>query len=258
MRFFSTLCRAASSLIALACLAALYSGAEAVAQFSQDSSAAPAIVRLYGDGTIELNGAPSGSLSDLSQVKAGVVRFFAERRKAKGMRIDPEDLRNPCGDKPVVIQADASLKYGMVVDLILAVRAAYANPLKVEASDDPNDPYAMTPAEPCLQRAADIKPNPLTLVVAVTSERKLVLNGDEMGTTDDTSRLAQKLTDIFQTRAEMRAYRPGTDKVEKTTYIRAARSLSFGEVKQVMDAVKQAGADPTGLQVDDLPNLIVR
>ena len=253
MGIFSTLRRAAS-LVALACLAALYSGVEANAQSDQDSSASPAIVRLYGDGTIELNGAPSGSLSDLSQVRAGVERFFAERRKAKGMRIDPEDLRNPCGEKPVVIQADASLKYGMVVDLILAVRATQANPLKVEASDDPNDPYAMTPAEPCLEKAADIKPNPLTLVVAVTSDRRLVLNTDEIGTTDDTSRLAQKLTDIFQQRAEMRAYRPGTEKVEKTTYIKAARSLSFGEVKQLMDRVKQAGADPTGLQIDDLPD----
>ena len=170
------------------------------------------------------------------------------------MRIDPEDLRNPCGEKPVVIQADALLKYGMVVDLILAVRATYANPLKVEAADDPDDPYATTPAEPCLQKPADIKPNPLTLVVSVTSDRKLVLNGDEMGTADDTSRLAQKLTDIFQMRAEMRAYRPGTKKVEKTTYIKAARSLSFGEVKQLMNLVKQAGADPTGLQIDDLPD----
>ena len=43
------------------------------------------------------------------------------------------------------------------------------------------------------------------------------------------------------------------DRIERTVFIRAPRSLAYGEVARVIDAVKGAGAQPVGLQTDALP-----
>ena len=43
------------------------------------------------------------------------------------------------------------------------------------------------------------------------------------------------------------------DRIERTVFIRAPRSLAYGEVARVIDAVKGAGAQPVGLQTDGLP-----
>ena len=41
-------------------------------------------------------------------------------------------------------------------------------------------------------------------------------------------------------------------RVEKTVFIRASRSTSYGDVAKVIDGIKGAGAQPVGLQLDGL------
>ena len=108
----------------------------------------------------------------------------------------------------------------------------------------------------------DINPNPDTLVVAIESDRTLKLNGDEdVGTVDDMSKLTHRLVSVFDLRTRNRAFRPDmmnrfdlpdAVRVEKTVFIKAPRSLSYGEVARVMDGLKGTGASPIGLQLDDL------
>ena len=43
-------------------------------------------------------------------------------------------------------------------------------------------------------------------------------------------------------------------RIERTVFVRAPNSIHYGEVARVIDAVKGAGADPVGLQTDELPN----
>lgn len=109
---------------------------------------------------------------------------------------------------------------------------------------------------------SQLKPNPLTLVISISPDLQLKLNQDAMGSVNDTSRLVQKLLQVFRDRKEQRAYKPGmetrtdvpeTDRIEKTVFIKAPRSLRYEEVVKVIDAIKGAGANPVGLQVDDLP-----
>jgi biopolymer transport protein ExbD len=109
---------------------------------------------------------------------------------------------------------------------------------------------------------SQLKPNPLTLVVSVSSDLQIKLNQDSMGSVNDTAFLSQKLTQVFQQRKEQRAYKPGMetrsdvpeqDRIEKTVFIKAPRGLRYEEVVKVIDAIKGAGANPVGLQVDDLP-----
>ena len=107
-----------------------------------------------------------------------------------------------------------------------------------------------------------LKPNPLTLVVSISPDLQLKLNQDGIGSVNDTGPLSQRLTQLFQQRKEQRAYKPGmetrtdlpeSERLEKTVFVKAPRSLKYGDVVKVIDAIKGAGATPVGLQVDDLP-----
>jgi biopolymer transport protein ExbD len=131
--------------------------------------------------------------------------------------------------------------------LVLLIIFMVVTPLK------PSRFEAKVPSEPDPnQDMSQVKPNPLTLVVTVASDLKLKLNQDEMGSVNDTGPLSQRLTGLFAQRKEQRAYRPGTEEVEKTVFIKAPQSLPYGDVVKVIDAIKGAGANPVGLQVDDL------
>jgi biopolymer transport protein ExbD len=109
---------------------------------------------------------------------------------------------------------------------------------------------------------SQLKPNPLTLVVSIGTDLQLKLNQDAMGSVNETGPLSQKLTQVFQQRRELHAYKPGyetrsdlseEERIERTVFVKAPRSLKYGEVVKVIDAIKGAGANPVGLQVDDLP-----
>ena len=107
-----------------------------------------------------------------------------------------------------------------------------------------------------------LKPNPLTLVVSISPDLSIKLNQDSLGSVNDPTPLAQKLALTFQQRKEQRAYKIGMenrtdlkedDRIEKTVFVKAPRALRYGDVVKVIDAIKGAGANPVGLQVEDLP-----
>ena len=109
---------------------------------------------------------------------------------------------------------------------------------------------------------SQIKPNPLTLVVSISTDLSIKLNQDQMGSVNDPSALAAKLQQIFSQRKEQHAYKYGMEgatnipedqRIEKTVFVKAPRALRYGDVVKVIDAIKGAGANPVGLQVDDLP-----
>lgn len=107
-----------------------------------------------------------------------------------------------------------------------------------------------------------LKPNPLTLVVSITTDLQIKLNQESMGSVNDTSALSAKLQQTFSQRREQHAYKVGMEtatnvpedqRIEKTVFVKAPRALHYGDVVKVIDAIKGAGASPVGLQVDDLP-----
>src|SRR5512134_2859803 len=51
---------------------------------------------------------------------------------------------------------------------------------------------------------SQLKPNPLTLVVSISSDLQLRLNQDAMGSVNDTAPLSSKLRQVFQARKEQR------------------------------------------------------
>lgn len=131
--------------------------------------------------------------------------------------------------------------------LVLIIIFMVITPLK------PSRFEAKVPAEPKDQPTADVKPNPLTLVVAINKDTKVVtLNNEPFGDVSDTQKLSEKLREIFTDRTANGVLRDGTNEVEKTLFIKSPKSVKYGEVVKVIDAVKSVGASPIGLQIDDL------
>jgi len=131
--------------------------------------------------------------------------------------------------------------------LVLLIIFMVITPLK------PSRFEAKVPAEPKDEQQQNIRPNPLTLVVAINKETKgVTLNNEPYGDVTDTERLTNKLREVFKERENQGAFREGTNEVEKTLFIKSPKAVRYGDVVKVIDAVKTAGAEPVGLQIDDL------
>jgi len=131
--------------------------------------------------------------------------------------------------------------------LVLLIIFMVITPLK------PSRFEAKVPAEPKDEQQVNVKPNPLTLVVAINRDSKAVtLNNDPFGDVSDTEKLTNKLREIFKERENNGVFREGTNQVEKTVFIKSPKTVHYGDVVRVIDAAKFAGAEPIGLQIDDL------
>ena len=131
--------------------------------------------------------------------------------------------------------------------LVLLVIFMVISPLK------PSKFEAKIPAEPKEEdKDVPVKPNPLTLVVALDKNGGITLNKEDMGGIADTSALTNRLSQVFKDREREGAFRQGTNEIEKTVFVKAPRSIRYEEVVKAIDGAKIAGAQPIGLQIDDL------
>ncbi len=131
--------------------------------------------------------------------------------------------------------------------LVLLIIFMVITPLK------PSRFEAKVPAEPKDEQNVNVKPNPLTLVVAINKETKgITLNNNPFGDVSDTDALANELRKIFKDRENNGVFRENTNEVEKTVFLKSPKSVRYGDVVKVIDAAKMAGASPIGLQIDDL------
>jgi len=164
------------------------------------------------------------------------------------------------GDKPKTSKAVPYINVTPLIDVLLVMLIIFMviTPLK-PSRFEADIPTQRDPNEDLSQ----LKPNPLTLVVSIANDLGLKLNQDNMGSVNDTAALSLKLNQLFRQRADTHAYKQGMElrtdlpesqRIEKTVFIKAPRSVKYGDVVKVIDAIKGAGASPVGLQVDDLPN----
>jgi biopolymer transport protein ExbD len=70
----------------------------------------------------------------------------------------------------------------------------------------------------------------------------------------DIESLKSHLKPLFKEREEFPVREICSDKIMKTVLLKSSRSIKYGEVVKVIDALKSSGAEPTVLQIDDLPN----
>ncbi len=120
---------------------------------------------------------------------------------------------------------------------------------KLPEEKDQNEPPLPPPVE--------------ALVVTIEADLKLKLNqlAEDMGSVDDTSKVSLKLAETFAARIQNHAWRYemiGRNdvrdelRIQRTVFIKAPRSIEYGLVAKVIDGIKGAGAEPIGLQLDDL------
>jgi biopolymer transport protein ExbD len=121
--------------------------------------------------------------------------------------------------------------------------------------------YAPQPPE-----SPDVDISRQTLIVSVGQDlsMKLIMGADVVaeGTVGEAGEVAARLASEWRERklkgewkAELAARTDlaPDERIERTVFVRAPRSIRYGEVARVIDAVKGAGAQPVGLQTDELP-----
>ena len=138
--------------------------------------------------------------------------------------------------------------------LVLLIIFMVVSPLK------PSSLKTCVPAEPTIDNPGEV--NPKTLAVIINSDATIKLNAETgLGTVDDTTKLSDRLKQVFAERASNGTVsdsfaddpdRPINDHIERTVFIKAPRSIGYGSVARVVDAVKLAGAYPISLQIDSL------
>lgn len=137
--------------------------------------------------------------------------------------------------------------------LVLLIIFMVVSPLK------PSSFKTKVPTEPI--NTDKIHDNPLSLVVVVNSDSTLSLNQQSAGTTSDSASLVTQLKETFAARIANGSVsesfadapdRPMSDRIERTVFIKAPKTISYGSVARVVDAAKLAGAYPISLQIDRL------
>lgn len=141
--------------------------------------------------------------------------------------------------------------------LVLLIIFMVITPLK------PSSFKTRIPSEPT--NIGPVGTNPKTIIVFIGADSSLKLNNETgMGTAVDASKLIDRLRAVFAERiasgdvSESFANdpdRPASDHIERMVFIKAPRSLNYGSVARVVDAVKLAGAYPISLQIDHLNKL---
>ena len=172
-----------------------------------------------------------------------------------------EKMKDKTPDKRIVyIESAVSVSYQTIVKLLDLIRKADIDKAGLVAfrkkfeklGEIPSMIEVKLPAEAKLDDLENLRPNPLTLVVSIDKSGALRLNMDSAGNVNDSNSLTNKLSDIFKDREKNGVFREGTNEVEKTVFIKASKSLKYGDVVKVIDAVKVAGSQPIRIQIDDL------
>lgn len=157
----------------------------------------------------------------------------------------------PPDERIVYIKAVPTLGYKRLAEILDAIRRADLEKIGFVVGKTGN-PTGKDIFEIKIPAVADdkipLKPNPLFLLVSISKDSKLRLNMDDQ-TPDD---MKEKLREIFRYREQNGNFREGTNEVEKTIFVKPSPSVSYGEIAKLIDALRETGAEPIGLQIDDL------
>ena len=124
----------------------------------------------------------------------------------------------------------------LVLSIVASLNLACAQPQKFEANlaiinkDPRNSEVAATPTN--------------ALIFTISEDKKVFLQKKDkkefLGTTSETEKLRRLFTDLLK------------EKVDKTVFVRTSSSVKYGDVSEVIDLLKLAGAKPIGLAVEGL------
>lgn len=164
-------------------------------------------------------------------------------------------------DKQIVyLKADPNAAYENVRQIFDIVRKAGIDKvgLVVVGEKNDSDPYQTYPAKlevklpaPADKTNAPVRPNPLILVAELQPGGALTLNREAKGTISNPQPLVGVLREIFKDREARGVLREGTNEVEKTVFVKVSGAGKYGDFINLVEAVRAAGTEPVGVQLDD-------
>ncbi len=90
-------------------------------------------------------------------------------------------------------------------------------------------------------------------IISLEKDGYIKINREIHASLSDIEPLTNKLREIFRYREETGVLDAKTHKPIKAVMLKAPRSAKYGDIIKIIDALKQSGADPIVLQIDDLP-----
>ncbi|HEX8457583.1 MAG TPA: hypothetical protein VF656_09815 [Pyrinomonadaceae bacterium] len=141
-----------------------------------------------------------------------------------------------------------------MLSLALGFGCAEVRPQQRRTETKPKPSKDSPSAETPPPNPAQLEPHSLALVVVIGLEGQVTVNLEAAGTTEHTEPLVERLKRIFAERERNQVYEPGGEaekKIAKSVFVRTPSSARYGAVVRVIDAIKAAGGDPVGLQVDE-------
>jgi len=168
-----------------------------------------------------------------------------------------ENRVNRAQQKMVYIRAQRTLDYAAIVKAIDTARKAGVLDFALQVQKSGAEPHGQFTVkvlpEPPVELSQQKNPALVGVILSPGSKIELVKGGmehgllgpggtkAEAGTLNDTSRLAQALTQTL------------ADRTDRKVTIKPFRTARYTDVLAIIDAVKGAGAGPIVLQIDDLP-----
>jgi biopolymer transport protein ExbD len=161
-------------------------------------------------------------------------------------------------DKRIVhVNVDGNTSYEKVVQIMDLVRKADIDRVGLIAANE-NRPKNLNAAGfdvklPLPPRGNSlVKPNPLTLIVQLRPNGGLSLNNEDLGKISGDQTLGDKLSDVLDQREKNAVFRPNSQEIEKTVFVKIYRSAKYIDVLKLLSILKRAGAQPIGMQLDEL------
>jgi biopolymer transport protein ExbD len=99
----------------------------------------------------------------------------------------------------------------------------------------------------------NVKPNPLYLALSFTKSGGMKLNGEA----HTLNSLRTQLSKIFKDREDNGVFAEGSNDVEKTVFLVPTATTNFRAIVRGAQALRDAGADPIGLEIDGPQPLVI-
>lgn len=197
---------------------------------------------------------PSDSESLIEIQEDSSISFLARKNSEmptinKPLSALPEILSRVDKNAVITFKAAPELKFETVKKILFDIRNSTQNCVNIEISTEKDNTSVYLPPEP--KENVELESDPLKLVVELKANKKLNLNKDNEGSLSDTSILVNSLKNIFKNREANGVFRGASNEIEKTVFVTASDSNKFGDVMKLIGIIKEVGASPIGLQIDD-------
>jgi len=193
-----------------------------------------AYIDVYDDSEFKVTFVPSDDTQSNSGKSVWVENLFSSLN-SKNQKTNLSEI---------IVRPSMSLSFGELSDFLKKIRSSASQQVKVQLDED-------ILAEISKPLSKTIKPNPLFLLVNLEADGKVSLNNEPSGSIDDLLQLQTFLTKIFNDRMNYGVFREGTNEVNKEVFIKVPNTVKLLELKNLARGVRDSGAVPIGLQIDD-------